>query len=184
MAVDEALLDCYLTAAGASCPPTLRLYGWNPAALSLGKGQSAEAGHDPAYLAREGIHLVRRPTGGQAVLHEGERTYAVVGRLDRPPFDGGVLTTYASIADALRRAFETLGVSTGPAAKGVSPPSGPVCFNVASTHELLHDGRKVVGSAQMRRRCAFLQHGSIPYRADARRLAGAIGVSVDPHSVS
>lgn len=179
MAVDEALLEFYLSSAGASRAPTLRLYGWNPAALSLGKGQSAERGHDPGFLTREGIDLVRRPTGGQAVLHEGERTYCVVGRLDRTPFDRGVLATYRSISAALQWAFETLGVSTGTAPHAAPAPNGPVCFNSASTHELLHDGRKVVGSAQMRRRQAFLQHGSIPYLADARRLAGAIGVRVD-----
>jgi lipoate-protein ligase A len=179
MAVDEALLDSYLSAAGAACAPTLRLYGWNPPALSLGKGQPAGDGHDPAFLSREGIDLIRRPTGGQAVLHEGERTYCVVGRLDRSPFDRGVLATYLSISAALRRAFEILGVSTGIAPQVASPPSGPVCFNTASTHELLHEGRKVVGSAQMRRRQAFLQHGSIPYRADATRLGRAIGVPVD-----
>ena len=82
MAVDETLLDGYAVPEAASLPPTLRLYGWRPAALSLGKGQQAGESHDPDFLRREGLHLVRRPTGGQAVLHEHERTYAVVGRLD------------------------------------------------------------------------------------------------------
>ncbi len=181
MATDEALLDAYLRPQGAEAPPTLRLYGWNPATLSLGKGQSAAASHDPVYLDTEGIGLVRRPTGGQAVLHEHERTYCVVGRLDRPPFSGGVLETYRRIAEALRSALETLGaeVSTATRTSSEDPVRGPVCFNVPSSHELLHRGRKLVGSAQMRRRQAFLQHGSIPLRLDAARLGAAIGSPAD-----
>ncbi len=181
MATDEALLDAYLSPQGRDAAPTLRLYGWNPATLSLGKGQAAEGSHDPAYLAAQGLGLVRRPTGGQAVLHERERTYCVVGRLDRPPFDGGVLATYASISDALRWGIESLGIETSaePQRPKRLPDRGPVCFNVASSHELLHRGRKLIGSAQMRRRQAFLQHGSIPLRADAQRLGAAIGARAD-----
>jgi lipoate-protein ligase A len=181
MATDEALLDAYLGPQGREAAPTLRLYGWNPATLSLGKGQSAAGSHDPAYLAAQGLGLVRRPTGGQAVLHERERTYCVVGRLDRPPFDAGVLATYESISDALRDAIESLGIetSTAPRQPAEPPDRGPVCFNVASSHEVLHRGRKLVGSAQMRRREAFLQHGSIPLQADARRLGAAIGTPAD-----
>jgi len=181
MAADEALLDAYLGPEGRDAAPTLRLYGWNPATLSLGKGQVAQGSHDPAYLAAQGLGLVRRPTGGQAVLHERERTYCVVGRLDRPPFDSGVLATYASISDALGYALESLGLATSaapPRPTGIEP-RGPVCFNVTSSHELLHRGRKLIGSAQMRRRQAFLQHGSIPLRADAQRLGLAIGAHAD-----
>ena len=186
MATDEALLDSYLGPAGQDAPPTLRLYGWNPATLSLGKGQAATGSHDPAYLAAQGLGLVRRPTGGQAVLHERERTYCVVGRLDRPPFDAGVLATYESISEALRDAIESLGIetSTAPQRPGEAPERGPVCFNVASSHELLHRGRKLVGSAQMRRRQAFLQHGSIPLRADAQRLGAAIGSPADASRIA
>jgi lipoate-protein ligase A len=186
MATDEALLDAYLGPQGQDAPPTLRLYGWNPATLSLGKGQAALGSHDPAFLAAQGLGLVRRPTGGQAVLHERERTYCVVGRLDRPPFDAGVLATYEAISEALRNAIESLGVetSTAPQRPAAVPDRGPVCFNVASSHEVLHRGRKLVGSAQMRRRQAFLQHGSIPLRADAQRLGSAIGSQADASRIA
>lgn len=181
MAADEALLDAYLSLQGRDAAPTLRLYGWNPATLSLGKGQAAEGSHDPAFLAAHGLGLVRRPTGGQAVLHERERTYCVVGRLDRPPFDAGVLAIYASISDALRWGLESLGLETSVAPQRPVrlPDRGPVCFNAVSSHELLHRGRKLIGSAQMRRRQAFLQHGSIPLRSDAQRLGSAIGARAD-----
>jgi lipoate-protein ligase A len=180
MAVDEILLEGYLADDSRETSPTLRLYGWRPGALSLGKGQAARGSHDASFLRREGLGLVRRPTGGQAVLHEGERTYCVAGRLDRAPFDRGVLATYEAISGALRLGLERLGVSTTLSPqRSPARASGPVCFNVAASHELLNEGRKLIGSAQLRRGRAFLQHGSIPYLADAARLGAAIGVPAD-----
>jgi hypothetical protein len=113
MAVDEAILEAY--AGTAHKPdPTLRLYGWKPATLSLGRSQRAEEAHDARVLAAEGIGLVRRPTGGVAVLHEFERTYAVVGALGAQPFSGGAIATYRAIAEALRRGLTRLGVAATP----------------------------------------------------------------------
>ena len=83
MAVDEALLDAQASGGG---PTVVRLYAWRPAALSLGRHQSSEGSHDPRFLRENGIDLVRRPTGGRAVLHDRERTYAVVGRLRTAAF--------------------------------------------------------------------------------------------------
>lgn len=183
MAVDEALLERY---AGPDPPPapTLRLYGWKPPALSLGRKQPAAGAHDPEYLRAEKIELVRRPTGGRAVLHEQERTYAVVGRLRYPPFQGGVLDTYARIAAALLASMRRLGIDAAvvpPHAGGAAGPDAfPVCFDGPAAHEITVGGRKIVGSAQLRRREGFLQHGSILLRADADRLTRAIGVPADP----
>jgi len=180
MAVDEAILEGYDRAAQKP-GPTLRLYGWRPAALSLGRSQSAEGSHDAHVLAVEGIGLVRRPTGGAAVLHEFERTYAVVGALGVPPFEGGPIATYRTIAEALRRGLTRLGV----AAMAVEPRRGApretatACFERVGAWELVANGRKLVGSAQARRRGAFLQHGSIPLRSDPSRLASVLGVPVD-----
>jgi lipoate-protein ligase A len=179
MAVDEALLESVRTG-GA---PTLRLYGFDPPALSLGRNQGAAGAHDAAYLERQGIDLIRRPTGGLAVLHEHERTYAIVARLDRPPFDRGVLETYRAVARALVLALGTLGVAARecavpkPAAPGDTSTSA-ACFASATRHEIAARGRKIVGSAQLRRRSAFLQHGSILLRIDPQRLERAIGAPV------
>ena len=126
MAVDEAILAGYASAAPPR-PPTLRLYSWSPPALSLGRGQEAASSCDPSFLREAGIDLVRRPTGGRAVLHDAERTYALIGRLDSPPFTGGVLAAYRLIAAALVSALRRLGVDagTGPAtARAPSPRDG------------------------------------------------------------
>jgi lipoate-protein ligase A len=180
MAVDEAILQSYVDAA-TPMAPTLRLYGWRPAALSLGKGQDASHAHDPAYLRAEGIDLVRRPTGGLAVLHEHERTYAVIGALAQQPFSASVLENYQSVARALRLAMSLLGADAEAISGGVgstAPPkqrSGPACFDLASAYEIAVKGRKLIGSAQLRRRRAFLQHGSILLDCDAARLSLALG---------
>lgn len=180
MAVDEAILEAY--AADGAPAPTLRLYGWSPPAVSLGRNQPARRSHAPDYLREQGIDLVRRPTGGLAVLHEHERTYAVIGTLGRPPFEAGVLATYLAISRAVLAALESLGVSASAAAPSVAGAAadryaGPSCFEVVSAHEISVLGRKLVGSAQLRRRKAFLQHGSIPIRGDARRIALALGTA-------
>jgi len=180
MAVDEAILADYL-AGGEARPPTLRLYSWAPAALSLGRSQEAASSCDPRFLHEAGIHLVRRPTGGRAVLHDAERTYAVIGLLGRPPFEGGVLAVYRRIASALEAGLRALGVEAraGDAAtRGPSPRdagAGPACFDAPSAHEILAGGRKVVGSAQLRRAGGFLQHGSILLDSDEERLSRAVG---------
>jgi len=182
MAVDEAILQSYVEAS-APPAPTLRLYGWHPPALSLGKGQDASRSHDPDYLRAEGIDLVRRPTGGLAVLHEHERTYAVAGALARPPFSASVLENYRSLSLALRLAMTLLGVQAEAVSGGAAggrpgrEQSGPACFDLASAYEIAVEGRKLIGSAQLRRRGAFLQHGSILLDSDGPRLARALGAA-------
>jgi lipoate-protein ligase A len=180
MAVDEALLESY-DSSDPQPAPTLRLYAWRPAAVSLGRRQSLRGAHDATVTAGEGIDLVRRPTGGGAVLHELERTYAVVGARGLPPFSGGVIATYRSIADAVARGITGLGVAAIPVEPrgGRSQAVAPICFERVGAWEIVALGRKLVGSAQARRRRAFLQHGSIPIHLDPRRLAAVLGAPVD-----
>ncbi|MCP3982442.1 MAG: lipoate--protein ligase family protein [bacterium] len=175
MALDEALLDGYV--ATAESAPTLRLYSWSCPALSFGRNQTSDGHWSPTYLRREGIDLVRRPTGGLAVLHEHERTYSVTGSLGRAPFSDGVVATYGRIADALVDAMRRLDIdavrsSRAPRGAGAGEAS---CFAALSTHEIRAGSRKLIGSAQARRRGAFLQHGSIPLELDAERLDRALG---------
>lgn len=179
MAVDEALLDSY-AASEAPLAPTLRLYGWAPAAFSLGRSQPARGSFDPRFLSDEGIGLVRRPSGGFAVLHERERTYAVAARLGSEPFPGGVLDAYRRIAAALEAALARLGLDAEPApAARRGTPSTPLCHEWSGPYELEAKGSKLVGSAQRRRRRGMLQHGSIPLRLDAARLRRAAALVED-----
>lgn len=178
MAVDEVLLE-EADRKGSAGEPTLRLYGWNPATLSLGRNQRPGEGFDAGFLNEHGIDLVRRPTGGLSVLHDDERTFSVSGSLEVPPFDGGVVETYKRLGRALRDALELLGVaaSDGGPGQDVDPrkPRSPVCFEGRTHHEIVVGQRKLIGVAQVRRRRAFLQHGSIPLTFTRSALAGAVG---------
>lgn len=184
MAVDEALLDSCAADPGAT--PTLRLYAWSPPALSLGRFQCASRAHDAGYLRENEVDLLRRPTGGTAVLHEHERTYAVVSRIRSAPFPGGVRDTFESISRALELALRRLGLAArahaerGRRTAQAWRDRNAACFGSSSQHEISVDGLKLVGSAQLRRRGAFLQHGSILLRSDPARLARAIGLAQAP----
>jgi lipoate-protein ligase A len=153
MAADEALLDSVATGA----PPALRLYRWAPPALSLGRFQPDDD-VDADACARLGIEVVRRPTGGQGLLHGGDLTYAVA--LRRPEgAAGGVDAVYTLLAGALIAGLERLGVDAAIARH--DGPAGPVCFAGQQGADLRVGERKVCGSAQVRRDGAVLQHGSI-----------------------
>jgi lipoate-protein ligase A len=171
MAADEALW-CELEE-GRSLRPVLRLYAWTPATFSLGHHQRPSRALDLPYCAQRGYGAVVRPTGGKAVLHDDEVTYAVAGLQDAPAFSGGLSATYGSIAAALAGALQILGlpVTLESRTRRSLPGEPSPCFLVPTHRELLVGGRKVVGSAQKRGRRAFLQHGSIPIRLDYEALA-------------
>lgn len=170
MAVDESLLDAY-AAEDPPRPPTLRLYGWQSPTLSIGRSQPAAGGVEPGLLGSENIGLVRRPTGGFAVLHDRERTYAVAARIPTEELSGGVLEAYRRIAEALRAAFRRLGLDPMMVPRAVPQRRRSVfCLEQPAPYELEVGGAKLVGSAQRRRRRGLLQHGSIFLELDAGRL--------------
>ncbi len=168
MAVDEAILEA--CGRGESLP-TLRLYAWEPACLSLGYAQPV-SDVDLERLQANGWDLVRRPTGGRAVLHVDELTYAVIGPPDEPRLAGSVLESYnrlaAALVDALRLLSLPVQVEEHAAAPSRNP--NPVCFEMPSTYEITVGGKKLVGSAQARRREGVLQHGSLPLVGDLARI--------------
>ena len=181
MAVDEAILE--RTQTGDSLP-TLRLYAWDPACLSLGQNQPL-ADVDWTRLRARGWDVVRRLTGGRAILHTDELTYSVTGRAQEPLLAGGVLESYNRLAQALLLAVKTLGLpvemNVGHASREASPTGGsvtnnanPVCFEVPSTYEITVGGRKLIGSAQARKKEGVLQHGSLPLTGDLRRICQAL----------
>jgi lipoate-protein ligase A len=160
MAVDEVLLD---GVASGAAPPTLRFYQWRPACLSLGYFQPFDVVNLASCRAL-GVEIVRRPTGGRAILHDRELTYSVALPAAVLGHDGGVLPSYYRLSLALQEGLRRLGVAAALAPESAvtgSPEHGPVCFDRPSTHEILLDGRKLIGSAQMRRGGGLLQHGSI-----------------------
>jgi lipoate-protein ligase A len=160
MAVDEILLE---GVAAGTTSPTLRFYEWTPACLSLGYFQSLEVVDVDGCRALS-VEVVRRPTGGRAILHDRELTYSVALPASVLGHDGGVLPSYYRLSLALREGLRRLGVpaTLAPESAASGPTAhGPVCFDRPSAHEILLHGRKLVGSAQMRRGSAILQHGSI-----------------------
>lgn len=183
MALDEAILE---SVGKGETPPTLRLYAWQPPCLSLGYAQPhSEVDH--ARLQQLGWELVRRPTGGRAILHTDELTYSVTGPLDEPRLAGGVLESYRQLSEALLLALHLLGVpaearenpaqnqtaqassQSGNNATAASPPQ-PICFEVPSNYEITVGEKKLIGSAQARRKEGVLQHGSFPLYGDLTRI--------------
>ncbi|GIW05757.1 MAG: octanoyltransferase LipM [Dehalococcoidia bacterium] len=175
MAIDTAILEAV---AAGDAPPTLRLYGWAPPCLSIGALQSVERTlFAPGLPGRD---WVRRPTGGRALLHDRELTYAVVAREDDPFVVGGIGPAYRRIAAALAAGLTQIsvaGLAVAPTGRRTPRPSGPACYDTASPYELTAGGRKLVGSAQVRRSGALLQHGSIPLSLDRRALAERLAVA-------
>jgi len=169
MAVDEAIVE---SVAAGEAPPTLRLYAWDPACLSLGHAQPFGV-VDTAALAALGWDVVRRPTGGRALLHVDELTYAVIAPGSLPDLAGGILPSYRRLSLGLVAALRRLGVEAD-APVGASPGDGdrsnPVCFEVPSAYEITVGGKKLIGSAQLRRRNMVLQHGSLPLVGDITRV--------------
>lgn len=174
MAIDEAIAEA--VAAGKS-RPTLRFYGWDPACLSLGYGQSWTVADWDACAAR-GWDVVRRPTGGRAILHVDELTYSVCAPESEPRVRGGVLESYQRLSAALARGLRLIGVEPerAPHAGGPQGAKGPVCFDLPSSYEIIVGGRKLVGSAQARRKGAVLQHGTLPLHGDIGRILHALCV--------
>lgn len=173
MAVDEAIMEA---AGQGKALPTLRLYAWEPACLSLGFAQPASE-VDVQRLQKNGWDLVRRPTGGRAILHTDELTYAVIGSQNEARLSGSVIESYRRLSQALLKALQLLGLpaETHPeAALPVEGADGAVCFETPSNYEIVARGKKLVGSAQARRREAVLQHGSLPLTGDLARITLAL----------
>jgi lipoate-protein ligase A len=185
LAVDEAIARAV---AEREAPPTLRLYGWAPPTLTLGRGQPY-VDADVAVLRHEGVDLLRRMTGGTAVLNRDELTYTVAVPDGESRLAGTVAESYRPISLALLYALARLGV-TGAAAVGRDPATrpnrdvrSPVCFELPSDYEITVGGRKLVGSSQMRIRGAILQHGSLPLTGDIGDIVRYLSAPIDPARV-
>jgi lipoate-protein ligase A len=172
MAVDQAIMEAV---AEGRVPPTLRFYAWELACLSLGYTQPA-ADADADRLRARGWQLVRRMTGGRAILHADELTYSVAVQADDPIVAGDIVASYRYLSRALLDALQQLGVEVAADKLTRTHPDskGPVCFEVPSHYEITAGGKKLVGSAQVRKFGAVLQHGSIPLSGDITRICDAL----------
>ena len=172
MAVDEAILE---HVARGDAPPTLRLYRWNPPCLSLGRSQPI-ADVNIETLKENGWDLVRRATGGRAILHTDELTYAIIAPKDNPHLRGTLLESYQHLAQALLAALRLMGVDVAMNQKKISSTAqnNPVCFETPSTYEITGGGKKLIGSAQARQKGGVLQHGSLPLTGDLTRITQAL----------
>jgi lipoyl(octanoyl) transferase len=165
MAVDQALLEL----AGEEGLAVLRVYRWEPHTLSFGRNEPAKRRYDRDAIAREEIPTVRRPTGGRAVWHARELTYAVAAPTDR---FGALPAAYQAIHRTIAQALGALGADARLAeAGGVAGLDAGACFASPVGGEVMVHGRKVVGSAQIRVGTGMLQHGSILLDDDQRRVA-------------
>lgn len=165
MAVDQALLEL----AGEEGLAVLRVYRWQPHTLSFGRNEPATRRYDRAAILREGIPVVRRPTGGRAVWHARELTYAVSAPTAR---FGALPAAYQAIHRTIAQALGALGANARLAEEGaVARLDAGACFASPVGGEVMVRGRKVVGSAQIRLGDGMLQHGSILLDDDQSRVA-------------
>lgn len=153
--------------------PQLRFYEWNTPTLSLGRAQKGERELNMPACEREGVPIVRRITGGQAVLHGVDLTYSVSAPLI-PPFKGGVMEIYQALSRVFVHFFKELGLN--PQVKAYTGRqrvelASDICFSTPSAFEILLNGKKIVGSAQRLLPKGFLQHGSIPLVPQHQLLA-------------
>jgi lipoate-protein ligase A len=168
MAIDEAIVTSVLE--GAS-PPTLRFYAWSPPCLSLGRGQPF-ADVDLAACQTAAVDVVRRPSGGRAILHTDELTYSVALLQTDPLAAGGILESYRRLSEGLLAGLRLLGVQAAQVVSARKPTEdlSAVCFETPSDYEITVQGRKLAGSAQWRARGGVLQHGTLPLCGDITRV--------------
>ena len=177
MAIDEAI---FTSCRQKKSPPTIRIYGWTPPAVSLGYFQKAENAVDLEACKRHGVDVVRRLSGGRAVLHHHELTYSVICREGTPPLGSSVLETYKTISECLIHTLRDLGLqvqwiaSRNKHAAAQEKDKTASCFSSPSWYEITVDGKKICGSAQKRGDGVLLQHGSLLIEYDPELLAGVL----------
>lgn len=178
MAVDEAVM---LLHSKKISPPTLRFYSWQPAGLSLGYFQKLREEIDYQHCRKKGIDLVRRLTGGRAILHNSELTYSLILREDYNLLAKSIEKSYQQISRGLVAGLKMLDIPVELKAveRGKKAPRGhsAACFDAPSWHEVILDNKKLIGSAQRRRDNTILQHGSLPLSLDEKEIFSCLNYS-------
>ncbi len=157
MAIDEAV---FLMREKLGLPPTLRFYAWKPTAISIGYFQRIE---DPSLkeYKRQKFTIVRRFSGGGAILHRREITYSLACSTHEFPTFRDIIKTQKLVHEAIILGLQNLGIKAGLERKEIERPNPYFCFVRPSQYDVVEAGRKIVGSAQRRKNRAFFQHGSI-----------------------
>jgi lipoate-protein ligase A len=164
MAVDEALLNSFLP---ESSSPILRLYSWNPPALSLGRFQKAAEVLDMERCCADNISILRRITGGGVIYHADELTYSIICSPEQIPPASSVKDTFRVLTRFLLEFYTRLGLKVAYASESVEPgvilgARTPFCFAGRESFDIKVNGRKIGGNAQRRLKGLIFQHGSIP----------------------
>jgi lipoate-protein ligase A len=166
MATDVALMAHARTTGEA----TLRIYAWSRPTLSFGRNERTRGRFDAARLRAAGVDVVRRPTGGRALLHHREVTYSVTAPVESAE---ALHERSQAINGRLLRALDRLGVAAAPWARRMATtrPGASACFAEPNRGEIVVDGRKLIASAQFVEDGAFVQHGSILLHDDQSRIS-------------
>ncbi len=167
MAIDEVLLDSKL--------PVLRFYQWQPPAISIGYSQKLKEEINLESCKKHGIDFVRRLTGGKAVLHDKELTYSII--LDEKTMPKTILESYKIISKGILLALQKLGVKAEMRNDVDKSDVSAICFSEPSYYEIVVNGKKIVGSAQVRKKGKILQHGSVLIDVDVERLCSLFNYS-------
>ncbi|MBE3127851.1 MAG: lipoate--protein ligase family protein [Candidatus Atribacteria bacterium] len=172
MAIDEAIMIAHRE---GLVPPTIRFYQWSPPAVSLGYFQDLQKEIDVDVCQDMGIDIVRRPTGGKAVLHDKELTYSFIIRENHPLVNNSILETYKKISGGMIRGLSYIGVTAElvplrEKSEIHHSDFKSICFSVPSQYEVQVEGKKIVGSAQVRKREIVLQHGSLLIELEKDKL--------------
>lgn len=171
MALDEAV---FLGIQEGVSQPLIRFYDWDPPTVSLGNNQKTEEEVNLDAVKSKGYAVVRRPTGGRMVLHKNEVTYAVITSLDGK-MKGNITQTYSEISKALSAGLTLLGIPNefekGSLSVSEQRMNANPCFTSSSRYEINCLGKKIIGSAQVRSKIAFLQHGSILLNENQEEIA-------------
>ena len=176
MAIDESIMKCY---SDGERKPTLRIYGWNPPAVSIGYFQTIENAVNIQACKDFGIDIVRRLTGGRAVLHEHEITYSIIIEENYPKIPKSIVESYKFLCKGILRGLKLAGadVSLESGKKNIREVSSQACFDSPSTYEIVCEGKKLVGSAQVRKNGIILQHGSILVDIDVAKHSSVLARS-------
>jgi lipoate-protein ligase A len=172
MALDEAVSEAVRQ---KNSPPTLRLYQWDRPSISIGYFQKISE-IDTDYCMKNDYPVVRRLTGGRAILHDMELTYSLSSLHDSYPFNGGLLDNYRTISSALLSGLNSVGIEAEMSfvKKRTEGHRDPACFKAASYGEVTVESRKIIGSAQKRYKDGFMQHGSILFSFNSEELGNVL----------